>query len=51
MAHAKLQTELAINKYNNLRIHASCEFQTPQNTHVLENIVSKTKIIIPTVAV
>jgi len=42
-AHAKACVDLSIYKYNNIRMHTSCEFQTPQNTHVSENIVPKQK--------
>lgn len=41
VAQAKNCVELGIHKYNNLRLHSSCQFQTPQNTHLLENIVQK----------
>lgn len=43
VAQAKNCVELGIHKYNNLRLHTSCQFQTPQNTHLLENIVQKPK--------
>lgn len=38
---ARAFVELGIHKYNNIRMHASCDYQTPQNTHVLENILPK----------
>jgi len=41
VAQAKNCVELGIHKYNNRRLHTSCQFQTPQNTHVLENIAQK----------
>lgn len=41
IAQAKAWVELGIHKYNNLRLHTSCDFQTPQNAHILENIVPK----------
>ena len=43
VAQAKNCVELGIHKYNNLRLHTSCQFQTPQNTHLLENIIQKPK--------
>ncbi|MBB6500236.1 IS3 family transposase, partial [Pedobacter cryoconitis] len=42
MAQAKSFVELGIHKYNNLRLHTSCNFQTPQNTHKWENVSPKT---------
>ena len=44
MAKSKTAVELAIHKYNNIRMHTSCDFQTPHNTHILENIVPKTPL-------
>ncbi|SDM32682.1 hypothetical protein SAMN04488084_105284, partial [Pedobacter antarcticus] len=41
VTQAKSCVELGIHKYNNLRLHASCQFQTPQDTHLLENIIKK----------
>jgi transposase InsO family protein len=41
VTQAKSCVELGIHKYNNLRLHTSCQFQTPQNTHLLENIIKK----------
>jgi len=38
---AKQWVEGGIHKYNNLRLHTSCDFQTPQNAHLLENVVQK----------
>lgn len=35
--HARLAVEEAVYKYNNLRLHASCDYQTPDNTHKKEN--------------
>ena len=43
MAQAKSQVELGIHKYNNIRMHTSCDFQTPNQTHLLENVVPKMK--------
>lgn len=43
MAQAKTQVDLAAYKYNNIRLHASCNFQTPENTHLLENVTPKIK--------
>jgi putative transposase len=43
ITQAKSQVELGIHKYNNLRIHTSCDFQTPNQTHLLENVVPKMK--------
>jgi putative transposase len=40
-AQAKVSVEQATDKYNNLRMHTSCEFQTPQATHIMENIIPK----------
>lgn len=40
-AQAKASVEQATYKYNSLRIHASCKFQTPQATHILENVIPK----------
>lgn len=40
-AQAKASVEQATDKYNNLRMHTSCQFQTPQVTHIMENIVPK----------
>lgn len=40
-AQAKASVEQAVHKYNSLRMHTSCKFQTPQATHILENIISK----------
>jgi putative transposase len=39
VTQAKSCVELGIHKYNNLRLHTSCQFQTPQDTHLLENII------------
>lgn len=44
IADAKAHTDMAIRKYNNLRMHASCDFQTPFITHILENVIPKAKI-------
>lgn len=41
VTQAKSCVELGIHKYNNLRLHTSCQFQTPQDTHLLENIIKK----------
>ena len=38
---AKHWVEGGIHKYNNLRLHSSCDFQTPENAHLLENVVKK----------
>ena len=38
---AKQWVEGGIHKYNNLRLHTSCDFQTPQNAHLLENVFQK----------
>ncbi|MGY0035124.1 IS3 family transposase [Pedobacter sp. NJ-S-72] len=43
MLQAKTQVDLATYKYNNITIHASCNFQTPQTTHLLENVTPKIK--------
>ena len=43
MLQTKTQVDLAIYKYNNIRLHASCNFQTPKNTHLLENVTPKIK--------
>lgn len=43
MTQANEQVELAAYKYNNIRIHASCNFQTPEKTHLLENVKPKPK--------
>lgn len=32
-SHASSEIDHAIYKYNNLRLHASCNYQTPENTH------------------
>lgn len=45
IGQTKTEVQIAIHKYNNMRLHASCEFQTPQQTHVLENIIPKSKKI------
>jgi len=45
IGQTKTEVQIAIHKYNNIRLHASCEFQTPQKTHVLENIIPKSKKI------
>ena len=42
MVQAKAWVELGIHKYNHVRLHTSCDFQTPQNAHLLENVVLKT---------
>ncbi|HEY0176017.1 MAG TPA: IS3 family transposase [Pedobacter sp.] len=44
IAQAKAHVDTGIQKYNNLRLHTSCGFQTPQNTHTLENISPKGRI-------
>ncbi len=36
---AKDYVDQSIHKYNSLRMHTSCDFQTPQITHILENII------------
>lgn len=41
---ARAEIDIAVYKYNNIRMHASCQFQTPNYTHVRENIIPKTKI-------
>src|SRR5690606_27028437 len=41
VAQARAFVELGIHKYNNIRMHASCYYQTPQNTHVFQNIITK----------
>lgn len=46
IAQAKLSVELGIHNYNNLRLHTNCDFQTPQNTHQLENVIPKDKKIV-----
>lgn len=35
-AHAKNAVDMAVYKYNNIRLHASCNYQTPQQTHVIK---------------
>lgn len=37
-AHAKNAVDMAIYKYNNIRLHASCNYQTPQETHAIKKI-------------
>lgn len=34
---ARIAVDQAVYKYNNLRLHASCNYQTPENTHKQEN--------------
>lgn len=36
--HASLAVQQAIEKYNKLRLHASCNYQTPENTHNKEKL-------------
>ena len=43
MSRATVSVEKAIYKYNNLRLHTSCNFQTPEKTHKLENVAPKIK--------
>lgn len=38
LKHAAASVEEAIYKYNHLRLHTSCNYQTPENTHQLENV-------------
>ena len=35
-AHAKNAVDIAIYKYNNIRLHASCNYRTPQETHAIK---------------
>lgn len=35
-SHASTAVDFAVYKYNNLRLHASCNYQTPENTHIKE---------------
>lgn len=41
-SHASAAVEQAVYKYNNIRLHTSCNYKTPENTHRQEKINTNT---------